>query len=102
MSDEAGGRRPGRSTLAVRGGEGQNPEDALTTPIYQTSTYVFDDTSEILRFNRGDVQRFEYGRYGNPTQRAVERKLAALELEHDLLKKAIRFNIERRRRSSSS
>ena len=34
--------------------------------------------------------------------RALERKLAALEVEHDLLKKAIRFNIERRRRSSSS
>ena len=34
--------------------------------------------------------------------RALQRKLAALEVEHDLLKKAIRFNIERRRRSSSS
>ena len=34
--------------------------------------------------------------------RALERKLAALEVEHDLLKKAIRFNIERRRRSLSS
>ena len=34
--------------------------------------------------------------------RALERKLAALEVEHDLLKKAIRFNIARRRRSSSS
>ena len=34
--------------------------------------------------------------------RALERKLAALEVEHDLLKKAIRFNIERRGRSSSS
>jgi len=33
---------------------------------------------------------------------ALERKLAALEVEHDLLKKAIRFNIERRRRSSNS
>src|SRR4026209_1385986 len=34
--------------------------------------------------------------------RALERKLAALEGGHDLLKKAIRFNIERRKRSSSS
>ena len=34
--------------------------------------------------------------------RALERKLAALEVEHDLLKKAIRFNLERRRRNSSS
>jgi len=34
--------------------------------------------------------------------RALERKLRALEIENDLLKKAIRFNLERRRRSSSS
>ena len=34
--------------------------------------------------------------------RTLERKLAALEVEHDLLKKAIRFNIERRRRNSNS
>jgi len=34
--------------------------------------------------------------------RTLERKLAALEVEHDLLKKVIRFNIERRRRSSNS
>jgi transposase len=34
--------------------------------------------------------------------RILERKLAALQVEHDLLKKVIRFNLERRRRSSSS
>jgi transposase len=34
--------------------------------------------------------------------RKLEKKLAALQVEHDLLKKAIRFNIERRRRNSSS
>ena len=34
--------------------------------------------------------------------RILERKLAALQVEHDLLKKVIRFNIERRRRNSSS
>ncbi len=85
MSGDAGGRRPGPSTLSVRGGEGANAEDSLITPIYQTSTYVFEDTSEILRFNRGDVQRWEYGRYGNPTQRAAERKLAALEGAADAL-----------------
>jgi transposase len=34
--------------------------------------------------------------------RTLERKLAALQVEHELLKKAIRFNIERRRRNSNS
>jgi Ribonuclease G/E len=34
--------------------------------------------------------------------RILERKLAALQVEHDLLKKVIRFNIEHRKRSSNS
>jgi transposase len=34
--------------------------------------------------------------------RRLERKLAVLQVEHDLLKKAIRFNIEHRRRNSNS
>jgi hypothetical protein len=34
--------------------------------------------------------------------RSLERKVRALEIENDLLKKAIRFNLERRKRSSSS
>jgi transposase len=34
--------------------------------------------------------------------RGLERKLAALQVEHELLKKVIRFNIERRRRNSNS
>jgi transposase len=34
--------------------------------------------------------------------RSLERKVRALEVENDLLKKAIRFNFERRKRSSSS
>jgi cystathionine gamma-synthase len=85
MADDRRERRPGPSTIAVRGGEGRNAEDALTTPIYQTSTYVFQDSAEILAFNRGETQRWEYGRYGNPTQRAAERKLAALEGAADAL-----------------
>jgi len=56
----------------------------LTTPIVQTSTYTFEDTAEALDFMRrkeaGDRPvRDEYGRYSNPTQSAVERKIAALE-----------------------
>jgi cystathionine gamma-synthase len=87
MAQDGGTRRPGPgpSTIAVRGGEGRNAEDALTTPIFQTSTYVFEDSAEIAAFNRGEAQRWEYGRYGNPTQRAAERKLAALEGADDAL-----------------
>ena len=73
------------STQAVHAGEEKRkPYGALTTPIVQTSTYTFEDTAEILDFMRRQAAgepkvREEYGRYGNPTQTAAERKVAALE-----------------------
>jgi cystathionine gamma-synthase len=73
------------STTAVHAGETRRkPYSALTTPIVQTSTYTFSDTGEILDYMRskqwGDLpERDEYGRYSNPTIRAAEDKLAALE-----------------------
>ena len=51
---------------------------------------------------RRQVKQLEAKVESRTQVRSLERKLAALEVEHDLLKKAIRFNIERRRRSSSS
>ncbi len=51
---------------------------------------------------RRQVKQLEAKVEARTQVRALERKLAALEVEHDLLKKVIRFNIERRRRSSNS
>ena len=51
---------------------------------------------------RRQVKQLEAKVQARREVRALERNLAALEVEHDLLKKASRFNIERRRRSSSS
>ncbi|MFO8058688.1 MAG: aminotransferase class I/II-fold pyridoxal phosphate-dependent enzyme [bacterium] len=53
--------------------------DALTVPIVQTSTYVFHSTEEIKRYTSKRLIRYEYARYGNPTQEATEDKLAILE-----------------------
>jgi cystathionine gamma-synthase len=76
--------RPGDSTRAVHAGQRENPEsDALTTPIYQTATYWFRDSEELKAYQEGRLQRDEYGRYGNPTWRAAERKLAELENGED-------------------
>lgn len=76
----------GLSTQSVRGGERRHKgEDALTTPIFQTSTFTFEDSAEIIAYNAGEQERYEYGRYGNPTQRAAELKLAALEGAEDAL-----------------
>jgi cystathionine gamma-synthase len=71
---------PGDSTRAVHGGEREHQQsDALTTPIYQTSTFWFRNSEELRAYQEGRSARDEYGRYGNPTWRAVERKLCELE-----------------------
>src|SRR6185295_17165702 len=51
----------------------------LTTPIYETSTFVFDSASEVVAYNEGRSAKYLYSRYSNPTIVSVERKLAALE-----------------------
>jgi cystathionine gamma-synthase len=71
-------------TLAVHGGEPRVfPHDALTPPIAQTATYSFRDTAELVAYMEGKIEREEYGRYGNPSVRALELKVAALENAED-------------------
>ena len=51
----------------------------LTTPIYETTTFVFANAQEVLDYNEGRSQKFLYSRYANPTVLAVEQTIAALE-----------------------
>ena len=51
----------------------------LTTPIYETTTFVFDTAQEVVAYNEGRSSRYLYSRYGNPTVVSVEQKLAALD-----------------------
>lgn len=77
-------RRPSPHTLSVHAGEPRTyPNDALAAPIVQTATYSFANTAELCRYFDGHVEREEYGRYGNPTVRLVEQKVAALEGAED-------------------
>jgi cystathionine gamma-synthase len=75
------------STDAVHAGDDKHQAfDAVSTPIVQTATYTFADTAEIVAYTEGrhaNEDRGEYGRYGNPTVRALERRLAALEGTED-------------------
>lgn len=73
------------STAAVHAGEERfRSHHSLTVPIVQTSVFTFADTEALVGFTEermfwDEPEREEYGRYGNPTVRAVEAKLAALE-----------------------
>ncbi|HBG28880.1 MAG: cystathionine gamma-synthase [Planctomycetes bacterium GWF2_41_51] len=73
-------KKAGFSTTAVHAGEIRyNEYGSITTPIVQTSTFIFKNTEDIKKLAQGVKDRFEYGRYGHPTQVAAEGKLAALE-----------------------
>jgi cystathionine beta-lyase/cystathionine gamma-synthase len=59
-------------TLAIHAGQEPDPSTgAIMTPIYQTSTYV--------QAAPGQHKGYEYSRTHNPTRRALEQNLAALE-----------------------
>ena len=78
-------------TKAVHAGEERFlSHNSLTVPIVQTSTFTFKDTASLINYMEEHMfwdvpEREEYGRYGNPTVRAVEAKLAALDAAEDAL-----------------
>jgi cystathionine gamma-synthase len=79
-ADASGNDQPGASTLSVHAGEDrQKTGNSITDPIYVASTYTFADTKSVIDYIEQKQPREEYGRYGNPSERVVERKLAALE-----------------------
>ena len=73
------------STRVVHAGEKRvKPHHAITTPIIQTSTYTFENTRDLVDYMEArlwgdEIEREEYGRYGNPTIAAAEAKLANLD-----------------------
>ena len=68
----------------MHAGERQTaPRRPATVPVYQTAPFLFDTVDELSRaFASGELAGL-YSRYGNPTVRAVEEKLAALEGAED-------------------
>jgi len=69
-----------RITDLVHGGD-RVPGDPvpLTTPVFETTTYLFDSAAEVIAYNEGRSDKYLYTRYGNPTVIATEQVLAALD-----------------------
>lgn len=62
--------------------EGEGPREQArpaTTPIYQTSTFLFESAAALEAFNAGKGAGYLYSRHANPTVEAAEAKIAALE-----------------------
>ncbi|MFD3191296.1 trans-sulfuration enzyme family protein [Sedimentitalea sp. HM32M-2] len=70
----------GMSTVSIHAGTHDDPRTgAVGTPIYQASTFVLNE-GQYQSVEEGFARdRFIYSRYGNPSQWAVQEKLAALE-----------------------
>ncbi len=84
VGNKPGMPKAGLSTRAIHAGEDrQRYADAITTPIVQTATYVFKDSREIEAYTKKGKLRYEYGRYGNPTEKVAQRRLADLEGAED-------------------
>lgn len=70
----------GMGTKAIHAGHVEDRQfGALATPIYQSSTFVFDSCEQGGRRFAGQEGGYIYTRLGNPTVTALEEKIAALE-----------------------
>lgn len=69
----------GFGSLAIHGGHRQDPNYAHLTPIYASSTYVYDTAEQGMRRFSGQEEGYIYSRWGNPTMTEAEEKIAALE-----------------------
>lgn len=72
-------KKLGFSTRQIHAGYEANKYGALGTPIYQTSTFIFDSAEQGGRRFAMEEDGYIYTRLGNPTTNSLERKIADLE-----------------------
>ena len=73
-------RIPGFNTLAIHAGAQPDPTTgARVTPIYQTTSFVFDDVDHAASLFALQTFGNIYSRVGNPTNAVLEERVAALE-----------------------
>lgn len=70
----------GFGSAAVHAGHEQDPNYAHQTPIYASSTYVFDTAEQGMKRFSGQEEGYIYSRWGNPTITEAEEKITALEV----------------------
>ncbi len=79
-TDKDAGTQPGFATLAIHAGAAPDPSTgARVTPIYQTTSYVFNNVDHAAALFNLEVFGNIYTRIGNPTQAVLEQRVAALE-----------------------
>ena len=69
----------GFGSSALHAGHNQDPLYSHVTPIYASSTFVYDEAEQGMRRFSGEEDGYIYSRWGNPNFSEAERKIAALE-----------------------
>ncbi len=69
----------GFGSAALHAGHKQDPLYAHVTPIYASSTFVYDEAEQGMRRFSGEEEGYIYSRWGNPNFTEAENKIAALE-----------------------
>jgi cystathionine beta-lyase/cystathionine gamma-synthase len=73
----------GTSTLAIHGDLKDKQFRSVVYPIYQTSTFAVEKTDDYQKFIEEVDDFYIYSRYGNPTVKEVEKRLALIENADD-------------------
>ena len=68
-----------QATLAIRSGYQRTHEAEHSEALFLTSSYVFENAELAARHFSNEIQGNVYSRYTNPTVRAFEQRLAAME-----------------------
>ncbi|MDO6427369.1 methionine gamma-lyase [Thalassotalea sp. 1_MG-2023] len=71
-------------TQVVHGGKIKDEQfGSLASPLYQTSTFTFDNAEQGAQRFAGEAEGYMYTRLGNPTTRELEQRMAQLEGTED-------------------
>jgi len=75
-------KKPGnwkKRTLGVRAGTMRSPFQETSEALYMTSGYAYESSEEAQGRFTGEIEGYQYSRFGNPTVTMFETRMAALE-----------------------
>ena len=79
LAGKRSSRRLRPDTLAVRGGLARSNHDETAEALYLTSGFVYDCAEQAEAAFKGEIDKYIYSRYGNPTVSMFEERLRLLE-----------------------
>lgn len=69
----------GFSSLAIHAGHNKGSNNAHVTPVYASSSYIFDNAAQGMKIFSGEEEGYTYARFGHPGAKEAEQKIAMME-----------------------